>query len=141
MAVAVRGPKNKVVAVKKTGGGNGGGGGMAPSVPRGRGLHSSTFRLNVSTFCRIPWVESVVTLSRKVDECKPLLPGTLQMTISNGGGGGGGGGRAAPQRAVPMNRPGAFKVQQRGAAQKQQFQAGPFNRSVSWFLFSLPQAV
>ena len=103
MAVAVRGPKNKVVAVKKTGGGNGGGGGMAPSVP--------------------------------------LLPGTLQMTISNGGGGGGGGGRAAPQRAVPMNRPGAFKVQQRGAAQKQQFQAGPFNRSVSWFLFSLPQAV
>ena len=50
--------------------GGGGGGGCGPGVdPRnahtgahrwgwggGRGLHSSTFQLNVSTFCRICWV-------------------------------------------------------------------------------------
>jgi hypothetical protein len=30
-----------------------------PEHPGGRGLHSSTFQLNVSTFCGIRWVPSV----------------------------------------------------------------------------------
>jgi len=49
--------------------------------PGGRGLHLSTFRLNLSTFCGIRRVVSVLQrrirlkLILKVDECKPLPGG------------------------------------------------------------------
>ena len=58
----------------------------------GRGLHSSKFQLNLSRFVsltpttdpnqRIP--QKMLTLSRKVDECKPLLTGLRGAAHLNG---------------------------------------------------------
>jgi len=45
----------------------------------GKGLHSYNFRLNVSTFCKIQWMVSVIKrlkLSCEVDEWKPLGTGS-----------------------------------------------------------------
>ena len=56
----------------------------------GRSLHSSTFRLNVSTPCEghagwIQWSrdQKRLRLSREVDECKPLDGGTDYGTDSD----------------------------------------------------------
>jgi hypothetical protein len=79
-----------------SGGGGGGGGGVSHNRGRGRGLHSPTFWLNLSRFrykihpepplkvpdtsqtsprqplSAPPIPQRALTLSRKVDECKPL---------------------------------------------------------------------
>jgi len=62
----------------------------------GRGLHSSTFELNVSTFFGIRWLASVCQWPKRlrllkscnVDECKPLLMGkdNLQLIMFDDGG-------------------------------------------------------
>jgi hypothetical protein len=52
----------------------------------GRGLHSSTFRLDVSTLWRLyVWSHTLsvtkrLRLSWHVDECKPLALGALKLT-------------------------------------------------------------
>jgi len=67
--------------------------GLEPFIPltdllHGRGLHSSTFQLNVSAFCAIGGAfrehsgcilcQKRLRLSCKADECKPLLHGPAQ---------------------------------------------------------------
>ena len=53
-----------------------------PKMFYGRGLHSSTFLLNLSRFLTLTpptdtaYSTKVLTLSRKVDECKPLFYGS-----------------------------------------------------------------
>ena len=72
---------------------------FSEAVAHGRGLHSPTFQLNLSRCghtspcppvsytggksCtqRIP--QNVLTLSRNVDECKPLAQGTLEWTAQH----------------------------------------------------------
>jgi hypothetical protein len=66
------------------------GGGVEPRTA-GRSLHSSSSQLNLSRFHHLNpsttqrVLQKVLTSSRKVDECKPLVAGDARGQVGDGG--------------------------------------------------------